>query len=114
MKKAYESPKMYWQPIRSSCAIAEVCWGHASSVKPFYYNTKGTGYAELYADGRCKSGQITFRAEFYPDTMSDADRAAAQAEIDAVIARVIADLGNKNPAPYKNSVFSPSVDPSWS
>lgn len=114
MKKAYESPQMCWQPIRSSRAVAEVCWGHASSVKPFYYNTKGTGYAELYADGKCKSGQITFRVEFYPDTMSQQDRIAAQQEIDSVIARVIAELGNKNPSPYKNSVFSPSVGSDWS
>ena len=114
MKRAYDSPKMFWQPIRSNRAVAEVCWGHAASVRPFYYNTQGTGYAELYADGRCKVGQITFRAEFYPDTMTQEDRDAAQREIDSVIARVIAELGNSNPSPYKNSVFSPSVDPSWS
>ncbi len=114
MKKVYESPKMYWQPIRSSRAVAEVCWGHASSVKPFYYNTQGTGYAELYADGKCKTGMITFRAEFMPESMSQEDRIAAQREIDAVIARVLAELGDSNPSPYKNSVFSPSVDSSWS
>ena len=114
MKRAYEKPDMRWQPIRSSRAVAEVCWGHASSVRPFYYNTKGTGYAELYADGKCKAGKITFRVEFYPDTMSDADRAAAQREIDQVIANVIASLGNANPSPYKGSVFSPNVGSDWS
>ena len=114
MKKEYESPRMNWQPIRSSRAVAEVCWGHASSVKPFYYNTKGTGYVELYADGKCKAGQITFRAEFVPETMSPEDRMAAQQEIDSVIARVLVELGDNNPSPYKNSVFAPTVDPSWS
>ena len=63
VKRAYEKPDMRWQPIRSSRAVAEVCWGHASSVRPFYYNTQGTGYAELYADGKCKAGGITFRVE---------------------------------------------------
>lgn len=114
MKRAYEEPKMCWQPIRSSRAVAEVCWGHAASVRPFYYNTQGTGYAELYADGKCKAGQTTFRVEFYPPTMSDADRQRAQEEIDRVIANVLAELGNSNPSPYKGSVFSPSVGGDWS
>ena len=113
MKRAYEKPDMRWQPICSSRAVAEVCWGHASSVRPFYYNTQGTGYAALYADGKCKSG-VTFRVEFYPDTMSAKDRERAQREIDQVIANVIASLGNSNPSPYKGSVFSPSVGSDWS
>ena len=114
MKRAYEEPKMCWQPIRSSRAVANVCWGHASNHKPFYYNTKGTGYAALYADGKCKAGQTTFRVEFYPPTMSDADRQRAQEDIDRVIDQVLTQLGNSNPSPYKGSVFSPSVGSDWS
>ena len=113
MKRAYEEPKMCWQPIRSSRAVAEVCWGHAVNQKPFYYNTFGTGYVELYAIGdKCK-GNIEFVPEFYPPTMSEADRQRAQAEIDEVIRLAKTNAGN-NPAPYKNSVFSPSVGGDWS
>ena len=112
MKKAYEEPKMCWQPIRSNRAVAEVCWGHATSGKAFYYNTYGTGYVKLYAEGSCKN--ITgFRKEFYPPTMSEEDRLRAEEETNRVIAQAQAAAGNK-PSPYKNSVFSPDVDPSWS
>lgn len=112
MKKAYEKPKMCWQPIRSNRAVADVCWGYAASGKPFYYNTYGTGYVKLYAVGKC-GGAITFRKEFYPPTMSEEDHLRAQEETDRVIAQAIAQAGKK-PQPYKNSLFSPDVDPSWS
>ena len=112
MKKAYEEPKMCWQPIRSNRAVAEVCWGHASAGKAFYYNTFGTGYVKLYADGKC-GGELVFRKEFYPPTMSEADRQRAEEETDDVIAQAIANAGSK-PNPYKNSVFSPNPDPNWS
>ena len=112
MKRAYESPKMCWQPIRSNRAVAEVCWGHASAGKPFYYNTYSTGYVKLYADGKC-GGEIVFRKEFYPPTMSEEDHLRAQEEVEKVIAQAVANAG-RNPNPYKGSVFSPDVDPSWS
>ena len=114
MKRAYEKPNMCWQPIRSSRAVAEVCWGHASSVRPFYYNTQGTGYAELYAEGKCKAGQTTFTVKFHPDSMTDADRQKAMAEIESVIQNVMNSLGDSNPSPYKGSVFSPDVGSDWS
>lgn len=113
MKKPYEEPKLRWQPIRSNCAVADVCWGHAASGKPFYYNTYGTGYVELIVTGKCKKGLSQPRLEFYPSTMSEEDRQLAEAEALEVWNQALAMAGNK-PEPFTNSFFSSNPDPNWS
>ncbi len=113
MKRSYDSPEMRWVPIRSSHAVAEVCWGFAMNTKPFYYNTYGTGYAELYAVGNRCDSNITFDIRYYPDTMSQEDRDKAVDELQHVIA-VAKATSAKHPSPYKGSVFSPTLDPTWS
>lgn len=104
---------MRWVPIRSSKAVAEVCWAHANNLKPFYYNTYGFGYAELYAIGNSCNDKITFEIRYVPETMTPEQRAIADADMQAVLARVMATV-IKNPNNYKGSIFSPDVDPSWS
>ena len=114
MKRTYEKPNMCWQPIRSNRAVAAVCWGHANNHKPFYYNTYGTGYAELYAVGSSCDQDVTFEIRYLPESMSAEERAMADADMQRVIAETIAKLGNGNANPFKNSPFSSDVDPSWS
>ena len=113
MKRSYDSPQMKWIPIRSNRAVADVCWAFANNKKPIYYNTYGTGYAELYAIGKGCSTSVTFNITYYPENMSDADKAAAQADMDAVL-RQYRDNPPNNVKNYKGSQFSSSVDPSWS
>lgn len=113
MKRFYSSPEMLWVPICSNKAVADVCWAYANNVKPFYYNTYGKGYAELYAMGGKCSKDIYFEIKYMPEDMSAADKAIADADMQKVIARVMAEMPQK-PNNYKGSVFSPSVDPSWS
>ena len=88
MKRKYNSPQMQWVPIRSNRAVADVCWAHAKNVKPFYYNTYGTGYAELYALGNKCDREVT-------------------------IAQVVAEMPQK-PTNYKGSPFVDNVNPEWS
>ena len=113
IKREYNSPEMYWIPIFSNRAVADVCWAYANNVKPFYYNTYGKGYAELYAIGDSCNKNITFEIRYMPEDMSANDRALAEKDMQAVIARVMAEMPN-NLSPYKGSIFAPSVDSSWS
>lgn len=113
MKRQYNSPKMFWVPICSSRAVADVCWAYATNVKPFYYNTYGKGYAELYAMGGQCNRNLTFEIRYIPEDMSAEDRALAEADMQKVIANVMATMPPK-PNNYKGSVFSDSVDPTWS
>ena len=114
MRRNYEKPKLVWNPIRSGRGIAAVCWGHAQSGKPFYYNTYGTGYAELICKGSCKDtlGHV-YTIKYYPEDMSTADRAAADADMQRVIAELRQNPPNA-PNPYKDSIFTADPDPSWS
>ena len=113
MKRAYSKPTMCWQPVRSSRAVADVCWAYANNTQPFYYNTYGAGYAELYiVDSRCDKN-VKFEIRYYPEDLSAAERAAADADMARVIAEVRATMPNK-PNNYKGSVFQPDIDPSWS
>lgn len=113
MKRSYRSPEAFFVPIRSNSAVADVCWGYANNRKPFYYNTYGKGYAELYAVGGGCTKNVEFKIVYMPEDMTAEEKAAADADMQRVIAQVIATMPNK-PTPYKGSVFSPSVDPSWS
>lgn len=113
MKREYNSPTMYWVPICSSRAVADVCWAYAKNVKPFYYNTYGNGYAELYAMGGSCKRDMTFEIRYMPEDMSAEDKKRADEDMQKVIARVLASLPN-NPNNYKGSIFSPTVDPTWS
>lgn len=113
MKKIYKSPEMYWVPIRNNKAIADVCWAYANNVKPFYYNTYGKGYAELYAVGGGCTKNVVFEIKYFPEDMTAEERALADADMQAVIARTIANMPNK-PTSFKGSVFSPDLDPTWS
>ena len=103
---------MFWNPICSSRAVADVCWAYAQNVKPFYYNTYGKGYAELYAIGGCNRN-VTFEIHYMPEDMSAEDRMAAEEDMQRVIAQTMASMPTK-PTNYKGSIFSPSVDPTWS
>jgi hypothetical protein len=113
LKRQYRSPEIGWVPIRSSKAIADVCWAYAKNTQPFYYNTYGTGYAELYAVGGKCDKNVYFEVKYYPEDMSDDQKAIADKDMQRVIAQVIATMPQK-PNNYKGSVFSPNVDPSWS
>ena len=113
MKRPYSKPMMCWQPIRSSHAVADVCWAYANNVKPFYYNTYGKGYAELYAIGSSCSTDITFEIVYQPEDMTAEERALADADMQRVIARVMAEMPKK-PNNFQGSPFEPGVDPSWS
>ena len=113
MKRPYNSPQMQWIPICSNHAVADVCWAYANNVKPFYYNTYGRGYAELYAMGGSCDKDIYFEIRYQPDDLTAAEKALADADMQRVIAKVIAEMPNK-PTNYKGSGFSPDIDPSWS
>ena len=113
MKRSYKSPAMNWVPIRNSNAVADVCWAHANNTRPFYYNTYGKGYAELYAVGNGCTKDVVFEIKYMPEDMSAEERAAADKDMQAVIANVRATMPNK-PNNYKGSVFSPDIDPTWS
>ena len=113
MRRVYEKPNMQWKPIRSSVAIADVCWAYANNRQPFYYNTYGLGYAELRVSGGGCTKDVTIVITYIPESMSAADRAAADADMQRVIAEVKATMPNK-PNNYKGSVFSPDVDNRWS
>ena len=113
MKRPYNSPEMHWVPICNNKAVADVCWAYANNVKPFYYNTYGRGYAELYAMGGSCDKNVFFEIRYYPDDLSAEEKAIAAADMQQVIARVTAEMPNK-PNNYKGSGFSPGVDSSWS
>ena len=113
MKRVYTSPEMHWTPICSSRAVADVCWGYANNHKPFYYNTYGTGYAELYAVGGACTREVQFEVKYYPENMSAAEKAAADEDMQRVIAQVMASMPNK-PTPFKGSPFVTDPDTSWS
>jgi hypothetical protein len=113
MKRTYNSPEMHWVPVCSNSAVADVCWAYANNVKPFYYNTYGRGYAELYAMGGKCNKNVFFEIRYYPEDLSAEEKAMADADMQRVIAQVTAEMPNK-PNNYKGSNFSPSVDPSWS
>lgn len=113
MKRTYNSPEMHWVPVCSNSAVADVCWAYANNVKPFYYNTYGRGYAELYAMGGNCDKNVFFEIRYYPEDLSAEEKALADADMQRVIAQVTAEMPQK-PNNYKGSAFSPSVDPSWS
>ena len=113
MKRTYDSPQMQWVPICSNGTVADVCWAYAKNTQPFYYNTYGTGYAELYAVGGKCDKNVFFEIKYYPEDMSAEERARADEDMQKVIAHVIATMPQK-PTNYKGSPFTPSVDPNWS
>lgn len=113
MKRTYNSPEMHWVPVCSNSAVADVCWAYANNVKPFYYNTYGRGYAELYAMGGKCDKNVFFEIRYYPEDLSAEEKAIAEADMQRVIAQVTAEMPKK-PSNYKGSNFAPSVDPSWS
>ena len=113
MKRTYNSPEMHWVPVCSNSAVADVCWAYANNVKPFYYNTYGRGYAELYAMGGSCDKNVFFEIRYYPEDLSAEEKAIAEADMQKVIAQVTAEMPQK-PNNYKGSGFSPDVDPSWS
>ena len=113
MKRAYNSPEMHWVPVCSNSAVADVCWAYANNVKPFYYNTYGRGYAELYTMGGKCDKNVFFEIRYYPEDLSAEEKAIADADMQKVIARVTAEMPQK-PSNYQGSGFSPDVDPSWS
>ena len=113
MKRTYNSPEMHWVPVCSNSTVADVCWAYANNVKPFYYNTYGKGYAELYAMGGKCDKNVFFEIRYYPEDLSAEEKAIADADMQRVIARVTAEMPQK-PTNYKGSGFTPSVDPSWS
>ena len=113
MKRPYNSPEMHWVPICSNKAVADVCWAYANNVKPFYYNTYGRGYAELYAMGGSCDKSVYFEIRYYPDDLTPEEKAIADADMQKVIAKVTAEMPNK-PNNYKGSGFSTNVDSSWS
>lgn len=113
MKRTYNSPEMHWVPVCSNSAVADVCWAYANNGKPFYYNTYGKGYAELYAMGGKCNKNVFFEIRYYPEDLSAEEKAIADADMQRVIAQVTAEMPQK-PNNYKGSSFSPSVDPSWS
>ena len=115
MKRSYESPQMKWVPIRSGRAVADVCWAFANNNKPFYYNTYGYGYAELYAVGSKCTTDAVFEIRYMPDDMSAQDKAAADEDMQRVIAQVKAELAGQNKVTnYKGSPFVANPDPDWS
>ena len=113
MKRTYNSPEMHWVPVCSNSAVADVCWAYANNVKPFYYNTYGRGYAELYAMGGKCDKNVFFEIRYYPEDLSAEEKAIAEADMQRVIAQVTAEMPPK-PNHSQGSGFSPSVDPSWS
>lgn len=113
MKRTYSSPEMYWVPVRGNSAVADVCWAYANNVKPFYYNTYGRGYAELYAMGGSCDKDVYFEIKYYPDDLTAAEKAIADADMQKVIAKVTAEMPNK-PNNYKGSGFSQNVGSDWS
>lgn len=113
MKRIYSSPQMQWVPILSNAAVADVCWAYANNTQPFYYNTYGKGYAELYAvSGKCDKN-VFFEIKYIPENMSAEEKALADADMQNVIARVVAEMPQK-PTNYKGSPFSPDVGSDWS
>ena len=113
MKRFYDSPQMRWVPIHSSRAVADVCWAYANNTKPFYYNTYGKGYAELFAVGGGCTRDVVFEIKYQPEDMSAAEKALADADMQKVIARVKAEMPQK-PTNYKGSVFSTDIGTDWS
>ena len=113
MKRNYESPQMCWVPICSSRAVADICWGFVNNQKRFYYNTFGTGYAELYVTGKKCDRNVRFVTKYYPENMSEADRIKADQHMQQVIQETLDALPN-NANPFKGSPFADSPDSSWS
>ena len=113
MKRIYEKPTMHWNPVLSQHAVADVCWAYANNKQPFYYNTYGLGYAELYAiSGGC-TRNVDFGITYIPESMSAEDRASADADMQRVIAQIKAEMPPK-PNNFKGSPFVSNADPSWS
>ena len=113
MKRAYTSPEMHWTPVCSNRAVADVCWAYAKNTQPFYYNTYGTGYAELYAAGGKCDRDVFFEIKYYPEDMSPEEKQLADDDMQKVIARVMAEMPQK-PTNYKGSPFVQDPDSSWS
>ena len=113
MKRSYSSPQMQWVPIRSNRAVADVCWAYAKNTQPFYYNTYGTGYAELYAVGRKCDRDVFFEIKYYPEDMTLEQKALADKDMQRVIAQVIASMPQK-PTNYKGSPFVTDPGSDWS
>ena len=102
---------MCWTPVRSSDAVADVCWGYANNGKPFYYNTYGAGYAELYIGGQKCTEQINFVIVYHNMTAETQEIAAA--DMERVIEQAKRESAS-NTNSFKGSPFSPDVGPTWS
>ena len=116
MKREYVSPSLQWVAMRSSEAVADICWGYANNGKTFYHDIPGLGYAilNIISSGGCKA-DIVFVVEFSNgEQMTPSQRAAAQAYIDQAIAEAKAKAGGGNASSYKGSPFVASPDHSWS
>lgn len=115
MKREYVSPSLQWVAMRSSDAVADICWAYARNGKDFYHDIPGMGYAilKIVSSGGCKA-DVVFVVEFSSgEQMTASQMAAAQSYIDKVIADAKAKAGNKA-SNYKGSVFVASPDYSWS
>ena len=113
MKREYVSPSMEWVSMRSTEAIADVCWAYAKNGKDFYHDIPGYGYAILHiVGGGCSKGTL-FAVEFSDPTMTSQQVADAKAYMDKILAEAVAKSGN-NATAYKQSDFEARVDPSWS
>ena len=114
MKREYEKPRLQWVTMEANEAIADICWAYAKNGKDFYHDIPGVGYAILTITGGSGcDNKATFVYEFSNPHLTAAQRAAAQAYIEKVIAEAKAKAGGKASS-YKGSVFVSSPETSWS
>lgn len=114
MKREYVSPSLQWVAMRSSDAVADICWAYARNGKDFFHDIPGVGHAILTITGGSGcDNKATFVYEFSNPHLTASQRAQAQAYIEKVIAEAKATAGNKASS-YKGSPFTQNPDVSWS
>lgn len=115
MKKEYVKPSVQWVSMRSSEAVADICWAYARNGKDFFHDIPGYGYCIITIQGGsgCDANAV-FVLQYSNPNMTDAQRQQAESYMQGVIAQAKAEAGNKASS-YKNSNhFSKNPDPSWS
>ena len=116
MRRKYEKIEFHLVPLYANRAVAAVCWAHASSGKPMYFDISGSGYAEIIINsyGQSCSSDITVDVTFSNPNFTEEQKAYYISEVQAAIARAHAMGGNHMPPFKNNDMFFPSPSPSWS
>ena len=105
-KEKYESPRMTFEEVAASEAVANTCWGYHGTDTKLYADLEGKGYASFQiGGGSCTLNLI--HVTYYEDTETYSEATPAQqAELETILRKSGGESGN--PYSGEGSVVIPN------